>query len=266
MSRTYRDILREVYESKKKRNPSYSLVAYSRDAGFKSYHMSDILASRYNLSIKRAHDVAKNLKFNDILSAEFINLVIIEHSKNPEHVKEARERLASTHEKPIHLINDDDFSPLSEWYYMALIELFRNKDNYNLSIPQISDRLSIPEEIIVKAIEQLCSSQILQKTEDGLGLITKMDFVAVRTSKVGSTVIRKYHKQILTKAFEAIDTFSTQNRYLQSFNVTMDDQDYQSLCNDVADFIKNRIAQIQQIEPKGSVHAISFQVFPLEKK
>lgn len=262
--KSYRDILKNVYEIRKRKNPSYSMVAFSRDCGFKSYHVSDVLSGRYPLSIKRAHDVSKKLKFNDLLHEEFIALVNLEHSKDQIRVQQAIKTLKKAQSDSVVIINDNDFSLISDWYYLAIVEIYRNEKNQKLGFLEISEKLNIDKDLALNAINKLVEQNYLCRLSPS-GYKANKEYIAIRASNKSSEIIRNFHKQILSKVVTSIDSISSDKRHIQTFVALLSEKDYKLFVDDLSQFIKQRIEELQETKSSGVVHSIGFQILPLEK-
>lgn len=260
---SYRKILMDIFESRKIQNPSYSIAAFSRDAGYKSYHISDIIKGRYGLSTSSAAKVAKNLKMPTDLYAEFMHLVELEYSKSPianNIALEKLEKLRYTIDKKIDL---NDFDALSEWYYFAIAELARHP-SFLPEEKYISKKLGITEEQSIQAISKLKQYGILVKNKRGDYSVSH-EMLSV-SSNTPSKSIRNFHKAMLKKSLDSIEAFSINERHLTSFNALLTKEEYNLLSNELSAYVQNFIHKIQK-NPKNSsrLYAINIQLHPYSK-
>lgn len=263
MENDYRQILKNVYESRKLKNPSYSLKAFSKSAGFKSYHLSDIISGRHSLSRKSSQLIARNLRLSDELAEEFLLLVALEKPQDEAEKSIILKKLHDLRTSKNVLLLDDQFNAISEWYFLAIIEFFRNESNSQLQLCDVSKCLEIPEDLLASAIETLLRFGYLQKK--GQGYSPCNDHLSIRKKQINSSVIRKYHGQILAKGLKSLESTPVEKRYFHTFNVLLTAENYNLICERVSRFIRDEIESIKQSKHEGKVHAVCFQVFPVEK-
>ncbi len=260
MSKDYREFLKEIYVSRKIKNPRYSLVAFSRDAGFKSYHMSDILSGRYGLSPKRALHVAQNLKLKDVSKEEFLALVNLAYNKSPIDKKIAEEKLSSLKMGLEKTVTDKDCSFFKDWFYLAAFEVFR-KNGKIVDAQTLSDVLGISLAEANQVIQTL--SPFVSSFE-----VNGVEVLSLQTqSAISSTVLRQFHRQMIEKSLISMEKDPMSERHFTSFNVYLNDEQYLNLTTEIRAFIRKKISQYQDTNSGDErLYAINMQVFPLEKK
>lgn len=264
MKRTYRGILKEIFEARTLKNPSYSISAFSRDAGYKSYHISDILRGKYNLSPKSALKIASNLKMNDSLCSEFLCLVEIEFAKDPIKKNLALKKLSQLKSFSKKTVLQNEFNLISEWYYFAIIELVR-QNPINLDFKSISKKLDISINQAEIALNQLTNLGIINIKNNRYSV--DYELVKVNSSNAPSDSIRKYHKTMIKKGLEAIEDFEVSERSLSSFNLLLEEKEYENLRSELNEYVRKYIHKIQiNKEKNAKLYALNFQLFPHEKK
>lgn len=262
MERSYRDLLKEVFEQRKKQDPSYTILKYSQDAGFVSYHMSDILRGRYGLSRPAALKLVENLKFSHLAKEEFLARVELETGKSPHEKALALEKLENINRLADHSVCIDDYSFTSEWYYLAIIELARREDFKN--DPQwLSERLGLSLETAELALEKLLSTKILNLENDRITV--NFELFGVK-AKGPSELIRKIHRSMIGKSLEAMESVPVEQRTFSSFNVLLSEEEYNSFKEDVLAFVRKSILLRQKQQKSDSkLYSINLQIFPLEQ-
>lgn len=260
---SYRKILKDIFESRKIQNPSYSIAAFSRDAGYNSYHISDVIKGRYNLSSKSAAKVAKNLKMPTELYAEFMHLVELEYSRSPIEKNIALEKLGKLRYSIDKNIDLSDFDALSEWYYFAIAELARHP-NFIVDSKYISKKIGITDEQASLAIAKLKQYGILVKDKNG-DYGVSYEILSVK-SNAPSKSIRNFHKAMLKKSLDSIEDFSINERHLTSFNALLTQEEYNLLSNEISAYVQNFIYKIQKNpNRKSRLYAINIQLHPHSK-
>ena len=262
MIQNYRDFLKKIYEARKAKNPGYSLVAFSRDAGFKSYHMNDIICGRYGLSPKRALVVAKNLKLSQLRKEEFLTLVQRDYAKSPIDKAMAEEKLKKLKMSADKTITDKVLPINSDWFYLATYEIFR-KAQTTLTSEDVSKELSISVEDAQRAIEALPLLRNPQAKEN-----KKVEILSVQTDTPSpSAILQKYHTQMIEKSLVSMKSDPVQERHFSSFNVYLTHDQYVNFTTELCGFIRNKILQYQESQDKNErLYAINVQTFPLQSK
>lgn len=269
MEENYRDFLKKLYLSRKTKNPLYSLAAYSRDAGFKSYHMNDIINGRYGLSPKRAKVVAQNLKLSEEKKELFLSLVELENPKSPidRHLAEerVRELLLSTEA----IFSAEENPQLGDWYYLAAYELSRQSSR-TLQVEDLMSRLGLTIEQAESALAEIenLKKPLATNSEDAQSPETSRAMISVQSKNNGpSTTIRRFHKQMILKSIASMEADPVEERCFSSFNVNLTKEEYVNLSNEVKAFIRKKIHQYQDSESSDQrLYALNLQIFPLEKK
>ncbi len=262
---TYRDILENIYSKRKQRNPQYSLSAYSRDAGFKSYHMSDILSSRYGLSVKRSVLVAEALGISGLLREKFLLLVSVEHARSPKDRAEAHKRLKDLEYDPDLFIKEAGFKMINNWYDTAVIVL-ANEEGVAVGVSDIIKILNITEEEALNSLNNLKALGIL--SEGGEQRVNEHKLASV-VSKGESEAIQEYHRQNLFKAEEALKGVAVSERSFLSYTSVLTKEQYTKLAEAVDDTVRKELLAMQDEKRKFNkadilkLYTFSSQLFPL---
>ncbi|MBY0315087.1 MAG: TIGR02147 family protein [Bdellovibrionales bacterium] len=264
MESTYRDILSSIYTTRRKKNRSYSLAAFSRDCGFESYHISDIIKGRYGLSLRSAEKVANRLRMPADIRCEFLDLVQMEVAKSPVDREIAKSQLKQLRYRSDKIISADEFQQVGEWYHFAICELAR-KPQEELDPQDLSERLEITVKQAKDAVETLCRLGILMKNRSR-GYTVDYKVLKYQTNTTPNK-IRTYHKDIISKALVAMEREPVDQRFFSTFNGLLTEAEYQSLTEDIAAFIRKRLSEVQNEDRKHShLYSVGFQVCPLEVK
>lgn len=259
--RDYRDILREAYDARNLRNPGYSLRAFARDLGLSSSRLSEILQGRYGLSPAAALKIAANLKFSAAERDYFRDLVESRHARSRLERNAARERLARRSERTsFHRIRRDAFQVISGWHHFAILELLTLRGARS-SASWIAERLEIPRDEALSAVERLLRLGYLRKDEAGNWLPTE-DFTATDTD-VPSRAQRGFHKQMLSKARVAIEEQPVAEREFLSLVLSMNAQDLPEAKETIRRFHDEFCARFGSGAGKDRVYCLGIQFHEL---
>lgn len=262
---TYRDILQRIYSDRKQRNPQYSLSAYSRDAGFKSYHMSDILSSRYGLSTKRSVEVASALNLSGVLREKFLLLVAVEHARSPKDKEEAQKRLEDLEYDPDLFIKESGFKLINKWYDTAIIVL-ANEESVKIDKESVAKTLNISLDEAAESLSNLRAIGVL--AEGGSGRVNEHKLASV-VSEGESEAIQFYHKQNLLKAVDSLNEVPVTERSFLSYTSVLTDCQYKNLAELVDDTVRKALLEMQdekkkfKVEESLKLYTFSSQLFPL---
>lgn len=265
MTKSYRQILKDLYEEKKSNNPAYSLVAFSRDAGFKSYHLTDVIKGRYGLSVASATRVAAHLKMPHHLKEEFLNLVLFESARSPYERARAKEKINNLKYQSDKVITDCEFNLISEWYHLAILELAQRED-FDGHPEKIALQLDISAAIAREAMKNLESTGLLQKDQQNRYHVD-YEVLSVMTKKdnISSMTIQSFHSQMIAKGLATMKSVDISKRFFNSFNVNLTREEYMNLTVEVSSFILKKISFIQKKKiDRSQLYALNLQIFPLE--
>ena len=95
----FRDLLRAEFNLRSRNNSKYTLGAFARRLGLSSSHVHEILNARYGISRTMAVKIAEKLKFSEIKTQYFCDLVESQHGRSEINRKLALLRLVELKEK-----------------------------------------------------------------------------------------------------------------------------------------------------------------------
>jgi uncharacterized protein (TIGR02147 family) len=254
----FSQVIYHEYEARKQKNKAYSLRALARDLEISSGKLSDIFNGKVGISTDTALKIAKNLSLNEADRNLFLNLVEI-YSLKDETSKQASliKNQSYNFDSKYIVIADDYYSVLTEWYYFALTELvaldcFENNDNW------ISKRLGIDEDLVRPAIERLKRVNLIDEVEGRLE--QTYDFF-VSPSGTPSDTAKKFHKQILARAQEAVEKQQIEERDFTSGFLRVRKSDLPYIAQRIKNFRRELVKELESGEGHDSVYAFSVQFF-----
>ena len=124
------EYLLSVYNEKKKRNPSFSLRAWTKQIGLRHHAMlSMIFSGKRRLKPGIATKIKNSLDLNPIESRYFDMLVMFKNSDNQEEKGFYADILSGLRpEKTFSDLKLDVFRYISDWYHTAIIEMTNLSD------------------------------------------------------------------------------------------------------------------------------------------
>ena len=253
----YREFLVKELKRRQQRNARYSLRAFARDLNISVSRVSEILTNKTGLSVKRAANIAEILEWSKEQTSLFIDLVEAEHNRSPLGRKLAKERL--THRAAhARVIPPEEFSTISEWYYIPMIELLQTKPA-SYTPAYLGSRLGLDETTATLALAKLQELQLIEWRE---GTLVARESLRKKTPGA-STSIRQFHKQILVKAAEAIDTQALEKRSITSCVMAVDQTQIEMVQERIRQFRLELMKDLEAAPNKNAVYCMSVNFFEM---
>jgi uncharacterized protein (TIGR02147 family) len=225
-AKSYRDILLIELNKRKANRPLYSLRSFAKKLQIPAPALSEILNGKRGLSRSRAETIAKSLEMNLLEKEYFVALVESTHARS----KKLRD-LAFTQVRKCQEICDnplppDQFAVIADWWHLAILELARTRGFQSCPL-WIAQKLGISISQVRDAVGRLLRMKILKKTGDRLKPAN--DWLMTSGEDIPSKFIRKFHKDLMQKAFDAIESQSVETRNLSSLVFSIDMSDAQTM-------------------------------------
>ena len=248
------------------KNPQYSLRSFARDLSITSSWLSEVLSGKKGMSLEKAESLCFGSGLSSVESKLFQLSVRAAHSRSPKDRKSALMELKKfkVGRSSLQRMKNEDFQPLSDWYYLALLELTELPECQH-SEAWFAKKLKLPERLIKSALAKLIEKRHLE--------IKNGRYVATYTESstlfdVPSDSIKKYHQQMMTVASQALHEQSVQQRdFLNmtlAFDATRTEEAQKVLRKFQQDFAKQFYPESS--DNKNSVYQLSIQFFRLDTK
>lgn len=262
----YTDFLRSRYEERIGANPRYSLRAFARDLAVSPSRLSEILSGKQGLSAASAQKLAKRLRFSVGETQRFCDLVLASDGRSKRARASARDRLetrAPTDE--VRQLQEDTFRTISDWYHYAILELTR-VEGFRSDVGWIAERLGITALQAQAAIDRLLRLGLLT-LEDGELSTTGVQLTT--TDGVPSESIRKFSRQLLEKAIQAVVFQTVEERDLGTLTSAVNTEDLPAVREMVRRFRRELNAFLNernQARAPNAVYCLGTQFFRLTEK
>ncbi|MES2801826.1 MAG: TIGR02147 family protein [Bdellovibrionota bacterium] len=196
-------LMKAEFSERQKKNPKFSLRAYSRWLGLSPAQVSQIMSGKRSLTVKSLNKISDKLGLSPYEQKKY--LFALSSDKNSVTTKVQQKTLA-----------EDQFHLITDWYHLAILSLTRVKDAK--SDPRwISQQLGISVQQANEAISRLIRVGCLQ-IKPTFKQIGEPFEVA---SDIPSAAIRKHHQQNLQLAAQKIEQVPVENRQFQSLSFPM---------------------------------------------
>lgn len=262
---TFRTVLEREFESRKQRNPGYSLRAYARDLNMPPSKLSEVLRGKCGLSARSASDLAKKMKLSPEETKWFVLSVESLHNRSLKVKKDSLTKLQNLDNKcGFDEISLEQFKIISDWHHFAILELTET-DSFQSDLKWIANRLGITVSEAADAVQRLLDFGLLQQTKSGRWRQTKADLIT--PYGVPSREMRKHHSQIIIKAHDSLESVPVEQRDFSSLTMTCSESQLTEARKLIKEFYRkfDRVMKSQS-DPKDRVYALAIQFFPLDRK
>ena len=240
---TLKNVLLNELSLRRSRNTLYSMRAFARDLNLGVGSLSEVLSGKRELSKNNLVKVLQNIE----LQPELKNSLLKKESVKPQ-----------TSEDIHRLLLDDQFRLISDWYYIAILNLAKLRVN-KASPKWIATRLNIELYQAIEALERLQRLGLLKITKQRL---VRTSQPLTTSSDLPSTAIRKHHAQNLLLAEKSLHRDSVHLREFASVTMPVNLKNLPKL---KALLLKTRKKAADLLEDSHAteVYTLSFQLFPL---
>lgn len=250
-----RDFLRKEYERRLKANPRYSMRAFASSLKMGSGALSEILSGRRPLGLKSAERVARAMGLNREEARALYELTYLDKrpSLSPADEEDGG-RLAARQKR----LDDDAFDAIAEWHHFAILNLL-DCEGFEWSASHVSKRLGIGFGAAQAAMQRLVRLGLVKL--EGKKARGVRD-VVLSPSGAPSEAVRSYHRRMLAKAAEALDTAPIGSRELAGTGFALDPARLSEIKREIAQF-HDRIASKYGKGRRTEVYYLQSALFSL---
>lgn len=236
--------LKEELNRRKRNNPGYSLRAFSKQLGLSSSFVSKVMKGQKNISEETLLKISSRLN----LSSNELGLFIDTDE-------------ASNTEAQFTALAVDQFQYISDWYHYAILEAATLK-NFKATPDWISNHLNLPLEVADAALKRLQRLNLIKISKD-----LKLESDIQNNTSVGQAVPTSAHteheRQLLHKAIEALDLYSTDVRSQSSMTLAIPASRLGEAKDKIKKFRREMSELLQRKGERDSVYQLSISFFPL---
>lgn len=175
------DRLRAELESRKRKNPRYSLRAFARALGMSQSLLSNILNGKRALTAKQALKIANALSFDALETEKFLGVTFAKKTQN--HFPEA--------DIPFDL----------HWSEVAIMDMIALKD-FRADAAWIAEKLNVTQNRAFHSLKRLEKLGLIRRTD---GTVQKTSAKLCFTSPKVQKFVRQYHREMAEKALTAME-------------------------------------------------------------
>ncbi len=242
MTHDYLQLLKSELSARQFRNSSYSMRAFARDIGVSATALSDVLNGKRNFSKSNIDKISNALQLTQLQKQYYF----------------APSKISSNDFSRL-ILEEDTFRCVADWYYFAILNLAKIKNNSSNPV-WIAERLALTVEEVNQALQRLTRLKFI-KIQKGKLIRTTHPLGTLRD--IPSLAVKKHHTDNLKLASEAL------------VNVPIEDRDYSSTTMAISksqlkqakEYLlkaKQKVGKILEKDEPDSVYVFSYQLFPVE--
>jgi uncharacterized protein (TIGR02147 family) len=229
---TPREFLAEELARRTQANPRYSQRAFARQLGLSAGELSEVMRGKRALSVRSALRIANSLGFKPIETQRLLHLCQFDKTQVISGTEQILAPL-SEDERNSRGLSMDLFRVVSDWFCFAILNL-ADTDGFRFDSAWIARRLGISVAEVRVGLERLERIGLIERDSKNRLIVAK-DYV-LSPSGIPSEAIRNYHRQILERAIQALETQSVNEREVTGVGLAIDPRDMPEIQKQVSDF------------------------------
>lgn len=259
----YRNVLKRTLEERKRRNPSYSMRAFASQLGVTQAALSQIFSRKRNLSIKTASRIVGKMQLGGRDADLFLLMVQLERTTQPQ-LREVLIRQVNALQPKSSLFDLDveTFRCISDWYHLALRNLVE-LDDLDFTIQEAARRLGISAIEAETALDRLLRLKLIEPHPSREGSFRKTrESLRVQSAGINAS-LRTYHRQMLQKAIDSLETQSSAEKFVGSETFAVSEDCLPEATEIIERFFAQMIELSRTKKKKTRVYHLGVQFFNL---
>ncbi len=259
----YRIFLRDFYEARKAHQASFSYRYFAQKAGIPSpNYLKLVIDGKRNLTKKSLVKFQSALGLKGQRAEFFENLVFFNQSDTLaernlyyHNILKVRARAG------LRKLEENQFLLFSDWRHIAIRELASLK-GFRPNSQWILKKLGkgISEKQVEESLALLSELGLLKRTANGYA---QSDINITTSDEVRSLLVKNYHRQMLNKAAEVLDTLPASQRDISTITIPIHSQDFAKVKEQIQLMRKELLNLAAESGEGGEVVQINIQLFPL---
>lgn len=246
--------LENLLAEKIKKNPQFSLRAFSRMVDVSPAVLSRILSGKRKLTFNLAVRIADAL----VLGPYERELLYSFYLSNGSSSEVDSESLKHKKEKELSI---DCFNAMKEWYHYGITQLLYI-ESFVDDAKWIAKMLSITELEAKLAVDRLIRLEILDRDENGKLYRTATHLST--TTDIASAGIRHFQKQILEKSIASLESDNISERDITSITIAINEDRIPEAKTEIKKF-RMKMSEFLATGEKTRVYNLGIHLIPLSK-
>lgn len=252
LMKTHALILQNELSRRLNKNPKYSLRSFAKALAITPSGLSEILAGKRGLSIKKAQMLLDRMD----LSQDEEHLFL-------ESVKSTKAKYKNTSSASIQdyqQMSDDLIKVVSDWYHFAILNL-ASLEKAKSTPAWVSKKLGISHVQARLALARLSRMDLISTDN---GTLTRTSNPLKTTDGVPSKFVRKLHLDLLAKAMSSLEEVSLDKRDISSMVMAIDPANLEKGRTKIKNF-RRGLSQVLEKGSKKEVYALTVSLIPLSE-
>jgi uncharacterized protein (TIGR02147 family) len=241
--------LKCTFADRCRKNPSYSLRAFSRSLGMDSSTVSALMNGKRTVTLRTARKIVEGLNITN--PAEAQALIVETLTASQAALEPAYTEFAM-----------DVAEAISSWEHFAILALLELND-FKAQERAISERLNLPLGVTWECLARLEKIGLIQKTESGWVLTGKN---MATPSQVPSGALREGLKQNILKALHSLENHPVETREVSGITMAVSKRKLPEAKKMIQEFRRKLSTFLEDEGRKDSVYRLNIQLFPLSQE
>jgi uncharacterized protein (TIGR02147 family) len=239
--------LHEEFTARSQKNARYSLRAFAKHLGVSHTLLSLIMAGKRPLTLKTAKLVTERLELPPEKAVSLMRVGEASKSKAYNYKYE--------------FLDLKTFDLISDWVHFAILSLTETTSAL-MSPKWIAKRLAINETQAKVAFQRLTEVGLIAE-KDGRWRQTGKPIKVENT--VSTSTTKKFHRQMIEKALESLETDPMEVRNFSSVTLAMDPADIPYATERIKQFRRELQAELEMRGTPKEVYNLTIQIYPVSK-
>lgn len=254
------DFLKSVLETRKFKNPKYSLRAFARDLDISFSRLSEYLHKDECMNAVTADKISMRLQLSAGEKEYLLLLVSAKNGRTVECREAAAKKIKDIHEKRQLVVIRKGFSGLlTKWFYIPLIELITLCDGRPLT--RIADDLGVTLDEVSTAIAQLETAGHIVRIDDKTWK-KSVPLLHIESANPQAS-IRDYHKNIIEAGARALKQPISKRKFISTV-LGIRKGSVEDARREIEAFNRNFVAKYASEDAAETVYGINVQFFEYE--
>jgi uncharacterized protein (TIGR02147 family) len=260
----YRAYLKRELVERIRKNPAYSLRAFSAQIGVSPSMLSAVLKGGKNLSNEKASIISSRLRMNSQEENYFLGLVQLENTGDVQQKEKILHRLNEfSTDRKRHDLSIDHFHSVADWICVAAMALLSGSPR-GMTPAEVAARLSITRFEAEHAMNRWVNLDLLEVKEGRYSRLGDENLVVRSPAPNGA--LRKFHRTMLEKAIASLESQTNQEKFVGSETLAFDPDHLGEVSEAIEEAVRKILKIAKKSKNKKEVYHLGFQFFRVTKK
>lgn len=262
----YRKLLLDAFEERKSSVPRYSYSMLATTLGLDTSYVYRILHDRSHLPVRCQSRAVEFLGLAGRPAEYFMLLVAYARERNAKDRQAILESALALRDVERTILQDAELAYFGAWWIGAVRSMIEVRGG-SANPAEIARRLrpQVSVEKVAEAIDLLKEIGLVKRLGSG-GLAPTAQHVSSGSTPARIEAIRKYQRDVLALASEAIERFPKERRDISTITLSVDEQGYLDMVALLRDCRRRVQKRAEDIEAPLRVVQVAMAIFPLSEE